>query len=79
VVLPGGPAPLNPKVLGQHLRRGMRQPVGHQQCVEFGRVDVIEGEHKLASIGFQALQGWRLGLEFKSGGHEIARSATQRL
>ena len=35
----------------------MSDPVGHQQRVEFGRVAVIKGEHKLGPIGLEALQG----------------------
>ena len=46
-----------PKILGKHLRRSVRDPVAHQQCVEFGQIAVIEGDNKLGPIGTQTLQG----------------------
>ena len=58
-----------PKVLGKHLRRRVRKPIGHEQRVEFGGFAVVEGEDKLGAVGLQTQQ--RMG---KAGGEvpEIA-------
>ena len=45
-----------PKFLAKHLRRRVRDPVGHQQRIEFGEFAVVEGDDKLAAIRVQALQ-----------------------
>ena len=43
------------EVLGQHLWRGVSEPIGDQQGVEFGGMAVIECDDKLATIRVQAL------------------------
>ena len=44
------------EVLGQHVGRRMRDPVGQEQRVAFGLLAAVEGEDELAAVGAEALQ-----------------------
>ena len=44
------------EVLGQHVGRCMRDPVGHEQRVALGLLAVVEGEDELGALGTEALQ-----------------------
>src|SRR5216683_4571647 len=48
------------KILGEHLRRCMGEPVGHQQCVELAGVAVVKADHEFATVRSKPLQRMRL-------------------
>ena len=49
----------NAEILGQHLGRCMREPVRHQQCIEFVGMTVIEADHELTTVRTKPLQRMR--------------------
>ena len=47
------------EILGQHIGRRVRHPVGGRQCVELRRSTIVEGEHELAAVRTEPLQRMR--------------------
>jgi hypothetical protein len=50
----------NAKILGEHLGRGVGEPVRHQQRIEFVGVAVVEADHELTAVRAEPLQRMRL-------------------
>ena len=52
----------NSEILGQDIRRGVRDKIGHQERTELRCPAVIEGDDKLAAVRTDALQRMRMAV-----------------